>query len=276
MTNEVSERRSFRRAAPKVSVVTVCLNDLKGLRRTVESVERQLEYYPSVEHVIVDGNSSDGTLEFLQSYSYRHSVSWSSEPDSGIFDAMNKGAARATGDILVFMNSADTFTSDDDLSFVAQQWQGGEWEWGYGSIRYKNADGVVIRGESQMPFNARKLELGFQFVPHQSMYVSAQLFKEVGGYSSDFGHAGDQEFAIRANLHSSPASWVRYISDFEIGGVHEDTTYLKREFLYRRMRAANNRFVAGSSTIDFMVTSLIATLWTMRSIITRVAVPGRH
>lgn len=95
----------------RVSVVTVCRNDIEGLRRTVASVAalRGVE----VEHVVVDGASTDGTPRWLAAQS---GIRWVSEPDGGIYDAMNKGVAMASGDWVIFMNAADTFATPDGLA----------------------------------------------------------------------------------------------------------------------------------------------------------------
>src|SRR6187549_1783498 len=95
------------RPAPVISVITITWNDLEGLTLATESVRAQK--YENIEHVIVDGGSDDGTGEWLLNYSPPYESSWVSEPDRGIFDAMNKGVAKSHGDVVVFMNAGDAF-----------------------------------------------------------------------------------------------------------------------------------------------------------------------
>lgn len=236
------------RELPVISVVTVCRNDLSGLRDTLIGVTNQS--YDRVEHIVVDGASTDGTAEFLSGYQSEPSVNWTSEADEGIFDAMNKGVNRATGDVIVFMNAGDGFTDDSTLEFVAGEWALGSWEWGYGAMRYRTMDGDLIGGAIQSPFQARRFQLGFRFVPHQSMYISRSLFKMLDGYDVGFSYACDQELAMRAAAASAPATWVRFMSDFTTGGVHSQSSELHREMLIHRMRAKNGSLIAGSRLLD--------------------------
>lgn len=239
---------------PVLSVITVTLNDKTGLVQTIDSVKAQYQCCESIEHIIIDGGSIDGSVEILRHYNAPYRVEWVSEPDAGIFDAMNKGARIAQGDVFVFMNSADKFTTKDTLGFVAQSWKSEGWAWGYGAIRYVNNEGQVFKGQVQAPFNPRKLQLGMQFVPHQSMYVTRTLFERLGGYRGDFRYAGDQEFAIRAAKQENPTVWIRFMSDFLAGGTHEQTTAFEREFLYHKMRSRSDCLFAGSLTLDTLLT----------------------
>src|SRR5688572_22673033 len=93
-------------SAPLVSVVTVTFNAARTLQATIDSVVKQ--DYPRLEHIVVDGGSTDGTVDIIRANALRL-ASWSSEPDGGIYDAMNKGAAKATGDWVIFLNADDAF-----------------------------------------------------------------------------------------------------------------------------------------------------------------------
>ena len=111
-------------ANPKITVTTVTYNAVDVIERTLESVEEQ--DYPHVEHIIVDGNSHDGTIEAVMHYQERgsreghpHEIAAISEPDRGIYDAMNKALKAATGDFIVFLNAGDKFPSPTTLSSVA-------------------------------------------------------------------------------------------------------------------------------------------------------------
>ncbi len=104
---------------PTFSVVTICLNNRAGLQATLASVERQTER--GFEHVVVDGGSTDGTRELLEQHSGWSWLRWASEPDDGIYDALNKGLRQATGRYVIFLNAGDTFCADDVLEKVAEQ-----------------------------------------------------------------------------------------------------------------------------------------------------------
>lgn len=246
------------RDEPKVSVVTVTLNDIDGLKRTVDSVSRQT--YREFEHIIVDGGSADGTVEFCQSLNISDTrVFATSEPDDGIFDAMNKGALRASGDLLVFVNSSDQFSHDDVLKHVASAWAtDGSWDWGYGALRYLDAEGSVFAGTVQAPFHPRKLELGLQFVPHPASYISRALFIELGGFDLSFGSAADQEIFVRIARTHRPHVWIEFMADFLVGGVHSQESAWSREALWHRMRKKNGAMVAGMSWADAVAAMALA------------------
>src|SRR5688572_28993516 len=99
---------------PKISVITPCFNSIGTLRETFESVAAQR--YPNLEHLVIDGGSTDGTVELLK---HTPGITWLSEKDTGIYDAMNKGIRRATGDIIGILNSDDRY-SQGALMKVAQ------------------------------------------------------------------------------------------------------------------------------------------------------------
>ena len=99
----------------KISIITVCLNSRTTLEQTIKSVVNQ--EYAEKEYIVIDGGSTDGTVELIKKYSNQISF-WASEPDRGIYDAMNKGVTKATGEWVIFMNAGDRFASDDVIERV--------------------------------------------------------------------------------------------------------------------------------------------------------------
>ena len=95
--------------APIISVITVCYNVASSIEKTMLSVLNQT--YKNLEYIIIDGNSTDGTVDIIKRYAERLTF-WISEPDNGIYDAMNKGIVKATGEFLIFMNAGDQFLND--------------------------------------------------------------------------------------------------------------------------------------------------------------------
>lgn len=104
----------------KISVITVCYNSIATLHDTLESILRQT--YPDVESIVVDGASKDGTVELIEKYSHQFSgrMKWISEPDKGIYDAMNKGIGMATGDVIGFLNADDYYQDENVLETIAE------------------------------------------------------------------------------------------------------------------------------------------------------------
>lgn len=233
---------------PRITIITVTMNDRVGLHRTVESIREQ--DFESIEHVVVDGASSDGTPEWLSTYAAPYDVITVSESDDGIFDAMNKGASLATGDLIVFMNSADTFADTSVLSWIAEDWSRDKWEWAYGQLEYLS-EGLESRGESdQHAHSQRALELGTRFAPHQATFMSRDLFLRLGGFDVAFEYACDQELALRAGRIFEPRVYDRVIAKFLLGGTHSQTTYWRREMIYHRMRVRNSALIAGHALPD--------------------------
>lgn len=145
---------------PLISVVTVCRNALPMLKTTVESVLSQT--YPRIEHVIIDGASSDDTPRFLEGLK---SATWISEPDRGIFDAMNKGAWMAKGEWVIFMNAGDTFASPDVVERVFSGRDVGPFGVIYGNVLKEGPDGGLIEKPSLPPANCHRM-----FFCHQSAF----------------------------------------------------------------------------------------------------------
>ncbi|WP_082071838.1 glycosyltransferase family 2 protein [Pseudarthrobacter chlorophenolicus] len=251
------------RSEPKISVVTVVWNNLEGLRQTAANVQAQ--QYANIQHVVVDGASSDGTPEWLRAYAPRFETRKLSEPDDGLYQAMNKGLDMATGDLVVFLNGGDTFTDDRVLSYVANQWAEGSWLWGYGGINYIDADRHKLSSFNLVPFQRRKVQLGLSYVPHPATFMSRNLLLELEGFRPEFGWSADQELGVRAALRSAPVVWARPLTDFLVGGAHSQGSLGDVAKRYSKIRTENGLAVCRSETIDSLFTSLVARYWSARA-----------
>lgn len=155
---------------PKISVVTVCRNALDSLRLTARSVLAQT--YPQIEYIIVDGASTDGTGQFLQGLDDER-AKWVSERDAGIYDAMNKGAAMATGEWVIFMNAGDTFAADDTIERVFGGGDLADAGVVYGNVLKRGADGSLIEKQASAPRNCHRM-----FFCHQSAFYRRRELEE--------------------------------------------------------------------------------------------------
>ena len=196
---------------PKFSVITVCLNEEAGLGATCESVVGQR--FKDFEWIVIDGGSTDGTLEILKEYgdSLTHLVS---ESDGGIYDAMNKGVAKASGEYLVFMNGGDCFASAEVLDRVAAA---PRCDLIYGDLYYDEV------GDRRVTF-PDQFKHGYllkQMAPHQATFYQRSLFERFGGYDTSFRIAGDYDLFVRL-LEKGKVSH-HHISEplavFVLGGV---------------------------------------------------------
>ena len=198
----------------KISLVTVNLNNLEGLRRTLESIERQT--CRSFEWIVIDGGSTDGSREFIDAN--RHLVySWCSEPDGGIYEGMNKGLARATGDYVLFLNSGDTLAADDVLARACSLV--GEADIYVGAVDKKGGGEVTCpRFDSPEALVDKLLFSAFQ---HQGVFLRRALFDRYGPYDTRFRIAADWCHNIRALMldNATVAALPITVAVFDTSGV---------------------------------------------------------
>lgn len=183
----------------KISIITVCFNSEKTIEDTIKSVLSQ--NYNDVEYIVVDGASKDRTIDILNKY--RNEISTIiSEPDRGIYDAMNKGINVATGDWIGILNSDDFFANNDVLSCVASFVKHNESaDIVYGDVNLVEAGitSKVTRHYVMKNFKPWKLRVGLM-PPHPSTFVKVDVYKRNGLYKTDYKVAADFEFYVRCSL----------------------------------------------------------------------------
>lgn len=182
----------------RISVITATYNSGRTIGDTLESVLRQT--YSDVELIVVDGASRDDTMDVVRRYEPRFGgrLHWTSEPDRGIYDAMNKGIARATGDVIGILNSDDFYTSDTVLERVAEAMAGGDVDAVYGDIHYVR-DGDLrrcVRYYSSRPFRRGLMRLGFM-PAHPSFYCRREVYERCGTFDTTYRVAADFENLLR-------------------------------------------------------------------------------
>lgn len=179
----------------KLSVVTVCLNARNTIADAVESVRRQT--YRDVEHIVVDGASTDGTLDVLNRYrdGFARLIA---EPDSGLYDAMNKGIAAATGDYLGFLNSDDVYHHDKVLETVSSTVTAGGWDAVHADLVYVGRDdpGKVVRYWRSKEYEPGMFEAGWH-PAHPTLFVKTSLLKSLGGFDTRYRYHADFDLMVR-------------------------------------------------------------------------------
>jgi len=190
MLAEKESQTSFRdqERSPTLSIVTVTYNSDATLEDTLRSVRSQS--YRDFEHIVVDGGSTDGTLDILRAAG--DSVHWISEPDAGIYDAMNKGIRRSRGRWIHILNSDDYYASHDVLSRVMPSLV--EDAVNYGDLIRANADGSQV--VQRYPFRKWPLYVS-AYLPHPSLIVSARQYQALGDYDTTFRVAADHDMILR-------------------------------------------------------------------------------
>jgi glycosyltransferase involved in cell wall biosynthesis len=179
---------------PKISIITVVRNGEKTIRDCIESINRQTV---PVEHIIVDGASTDGTLNILKSYDGRISA-LISEPDNGVYDAMNKGLARAAGDVVGILNADDFYPRHDVLERVVRSLENSGVQAVYGDLKYvnKNDTSRVVRMWRAGSYDKKKLLYGWM-LPHPTFFVRREVFERFGYFNTSMGSAADYELMLR-------------------------------------------------------------------------------
>lgn len=182
----------------KISIVTATYNSGATLRDTMESVLRQT--HADVEHIIVDGASNDNTMDIVRELESRYGgrLRYVSEPDRGIYDAMNKGIAMATGEVVGILNSDDFYSAPDVLERVAVEMQDGDVDAVYGDIHYVDDADLTrcVRRYSSRSFRPWKMRFGFQ-PAHPSFYCRREVYGRLGAFDIGFRVAADFENLLR-------------------------------------------------------------------------------
>lgn len=186
----------------KITIITVCYNSATTLEKTILSVAGQS--YKNIEYIIVDGNSKDGTLDVIQKHKDKI-TKWISEPDKGLYDAMNKGIAMATGDLIGILNSDDTFYSNTVIAEIADFHTVNTIDASVGNIMQHKEDGKVVRVYSSKYWNPEKLKIGFM-PPHPSIFFKKEMFDKLGVYELGFTIGADYELISRFFLKEK-ISW---------------------------------------------------------------------
>ncbi|BDD03436.1 glycosyltransferase family 2 protein [Aureibacter tunicatorum] len=202
---------------PKVSVVTIVYNNVNLIERTLRSVTGQT--YSNIEYVVIDGASSDGTLEIIKKYSDRIATIVS-EPDKGIYDAMNKGLNKATGDYIIFMNSGDSFSALDVVEKVFDSEEGADVY--FGETNLVNESGNILGTRSEL--SSRQLPekltansmLKGMVVCHQSFFVRRSLAPQ---YDTKYRCSADVLWVVRCLKKANKIVNVHMnVSNYLVGG----------------------------------------------------------
>jgi glycosyltransferase involved in cell wall biosynthesis len=243
-------------ASPRFSIVSIAFQDQAGVQRTVASVDDQT--CQDWEHLIVDGGSTDGTAEWLRRLPKDERRAWTSEPDRGIYDAMNKGLARSAGDLIVFLNAGDCLSHARVLELVDQSQRQEAWQWAYGAVRFTDSSGRAQGAYCFDPFHRLKFVMGINWIPHATTYLSRELTSRIGRFREDLGTSADQEYLLRAASFVDPFAISWFLADFETGGISHATGPRERELIWHRMRAENGQLWKGSRAADRLVSEVLS------------------
>ena len=184
----------------KLTVITPSYNSAGTIRDTLQSIAAQ--DYPFVEHIIIDGHSTDGTLKIASEYP--HVSRMISAKDEGIYHAMNKGLRLATGDIIGILNSDDLYTSDQVLSQVAKVFEDESVDGCYADLQYVNPKQLdkISRTWKSGEFGPRSFYWGWM-PPHPTVFLRKRVYDSVGNFNLTLRSAADYEFLLRVFLKNN-------------------------------------------------------------------------
>lgn len=210
----------------KISVITVCYNSVTTIERTIKSVIAQ--DYEELEYIIIDGASTDGTRDIIEQYRDEISI-YVSEPDSGLYDAMNKGLERANGEVFAFLNSDDYYT-DNVLKRVKGYFENSNADMVSGNM-YVCEKGI----NTKAVYNKSKKENMFYQVvyPHPALFSKRELYKKYGGFDTSYKIAADSEWVMRVCFSGANVLCVEdYFTYFSLGGLGSRKKYTALEEMY--------------------------------------------
>lgn len=221
----------------KVTLITVTLNSAKYLEDCILSVMKQ--DYAQIEHIIIDGESTDNTLSIIEKYK-DHIAGWISEKDHSMYDAINKGMRMATGDIIGTLNSDDMLASPDVISKIVERFETAKVDAIYGDLLYVDQEDTskVLRKWTGGEFKRKKFRYGWM-PAHPTFYFRRKLLDTCGYYEKFFFSAADYEFMTRyLYYYKVSASYIpKLIVKMRTGGISNGN-------VIRRLRANRRDYLA--------------------------------
>jgi len=239
-THTISREREYvhtKLGTPKVSIITVTYNSEKYLDDCIQSVRSQ--DYKNIEHIIVDGKSTDSTLKIIHKHK-DHLANWISETDRGMYDAINKGMSMATGDIIGILNSDDMLDTRDVVKAIVAAFESDKVEAIYGDLEYvdKQDTNRVWRIWKGKPYKRSLFNIGWM-PAHPTFYIRRSLVAKYGGYENHYFTAADYEFMARYlyKFHVPALYLPKNIVKMRVGGA-------SNKDVYQRFRANRRDYLA--------------------------------
>lgn len=213
----------------RVSIITICYNSEATIRETITSVLSQS--YSDIEYIIVDGKSKDGTCDIVRSFGDKISI-FVSEPDKGIYDAMNKGVNLATGDVIGILNSDDFYADANVISDIVSTFKSTGAQGVYADLVYVDRENInkVTRTWKSGNYEEGKFLYGWM-PPHPTFFVKRKVYEAYGHYTTELRSSSDYEFMLRV-IHKEKISigyLPRVITKMRVGGQSNVTISNRRK-----------------------------------------------
>jgi len=200
---------------PDLSIITINYNNVSGLKKTIESVFAQ--DFSAFEYIVVDGDSTDGSKEYIDRFADKLSYSVS-ERDNGVYDAMNKGIAKATGTFIMFLNSGDYFVHPNVVTDLNKYFKTGTSDVYYGNIQITDQAGNVSC--LQYPASLTLDFLNRATINHQASIIKSSLFQEIGLYDTNFSLAADYAFFLKCFFYGKHFEHInKEVVNYQLDGA---------------------------------------------------------
>lgn len=233
----------------KISIITVCYNAADTVERCIKSVISQS--YNNIEYIVIDGGSTDDSLTIINSFKHKINI-LVSEPDHGIYDAMNKGIALATGDVVGMLNADDVFAGEWVISEIAAAFEEHKTDILYADLDYLKQNRDILRKWRSGAYKHGLFNKGWM-PPHPTFYCKRGLFGRFGDYSLEYGTAADYELMLRF-IHVNKAN-VFYLKKVVVnmfaGGVSNNSLIGRAKVLFGDLKAMRE------NQINFPIIALI-------------------
>lgn len=225
----------------KISVITVVHNAQNTIERCITSVLRQQSVH--IQYIIIDGGSTDNTLKIIDKYRDRLDV-LVSEPDKGIYDAMNKGIALASGDVIGTLNADDYYPDEHILNEVKQAFCSENACIVYGDLDYIDQRNKIIRKWRSGKYKSGMFNSGWM-PPHPAFFCKRVLFEQLGAYDLDYGSAADYELMLRfIHHHKTNAVYLNKVMvKMAMGGVSNRSIGNRFKAMRNDLKAMRNNHI---------------------------------
>jgi glycosyltransferase involved in cell wall biosynthesis len=247
----------------KFSIITITFNSKTYLEETIQSVLTQ--DYPDFEYIIVDGGSTDGTLDLVRKYADDDRICWKSEPDRGIADAMNKGIERAKGEIIAHLHSDDSYLPGA-LRQVADSFaRHADARWLTGCLRHVNERGELLYDTRLKDDYSQESLLRRNLIGHPATFIRREVFDEVGGFDPTLRYAMDYDLWLRIALLYPVQPLAYLLATFRVHAESLSSRELLQAFseeyqIRQRFRAAHGRSGGFSDLVRYHKVRLVIKL----------------
>ena len=217
----------------KISLITISYNSESTIQKTFESVLNQT--YKEIEYILIDGKSNDKTLDIAKGFNNISNII--SESDNGIYDALNKGIQNATGEIIGFLNSDDTFNNKESLQLISEAFDDNT-DCVFGDLIYTDKHNNLKRSWKGSPFNPGAFKKGWM-PAHPTFYCRRSIYEKFGRYNDSYKIAGDFELMLRFfEKHNVRSKYIPHtLVNMKIGGASNSGIKSKIQILNEEFRA---------------------------------------